>query len=156
MQHLHIFLLFVTDYISSSCAHLRLIDRIRYERSLFWGRRSLVVWRWYWPHTKLSHFWSDYPLPPTLEKGNHNHEVMQDLQCSLVTQTCIDCGQNYEDYKKQCDEYFYLKHRDEMRGVGGIFFDHLKAPSKTACLQFISNNSTHLQKTFIIWSILGQ
>jgi len=37
-------------------------------------------------------------------------------------------SQYYPDYKKWCDEYFYLKHRNETRGVGGLFFDDLNAP----------------------------
>ena len=34
----------------------------------------------------------------------------------------------YPAYKKWCDEYFYLKHRQETRGVGGVFFDDLSEP----------------------------
>ena len=43
---------------------------------------------------------------------------------------------DYEHYKKWCDEYFYLKHREEMRGIGGIFYDYLNTGDWDANLAF--------------------
>ena len=42
----------------------------------------------------------------------------------------------YPKYKKWCDEYFYLKHRKEPRGIGGLFFDDLNEDGFDRCFSF--------------------
>ncbi|MBQ4851292.1 oxygen-dependent coproporphyrinogen oxidase [Pseudoalteromonas sp. MMG012] len=58
------------------------------------------------------------PFYPVLDDVKHWHQVAKNL--------CQPFGDEiYDDYKKWCDDYFYLKHRQETRGVGGLFFDDL-------------------------------
>ena len=44
---------------------------------------------------------------------------------------------SYLEYSKYCDEYFYLQHRKEPRGIGGIFFDHLNSADFDADFNFV-------------------
>lgn len=43
----------------------------------------------------------------------------------------------YPKYKKWCDDYFYIKHRQEARGIGGLFFDDLNEWGFDKCFEFI-------------------
>ena len=43
----------------------------------------------------------------------------------------------YDRHKKWCDEYFCLKHRDEQRGIGGLFFDDLNEWDFETCFKYI-------------------
>lgn len=58
------------------------------------------------------------PYYPAIEDVVHFH--------STLKTTCDEFDPEfYPKFKKWCDEYFFLKHRNETRGVGGVFFDYL-------------------------------
>ena len=44
----------------------------------------------------------------------------------------------YAEYKKWCDDYFNIAHRNERRGIGGIFFDDLDKPDLEKCFKFVT------------------
>lgn len=57
---------------------------------------------------------------------------------STAKNACESFGEDvYPRYKKWCDEYFYLKHRNEPRGIGGLFFDDLNEWGFDKCFAFM-------------------
>ena len=70
-----------------------------------------------------------YPDP---EDCKHWHQTLK-ASCDQLNDSC------YASFKEQCDTYFYLPHRQEMRGIGGIFFDDLNTPDISILLPWITN-----------------
>lgn len=69
------------------------------------------------------------PYYPSLEDTKHWHRV--------AAKACEPFGESvYPRFKGWCDEYFTLKHRDETRGVGGLFFDDLNEWPFETCFAF--------------------
>ena len=66
------------------------------------------------------------------EDAIHWHKTAHDI-CNLYDKNI------YSEYKKNCDEYFFIKHRDEPRGIGGIFFDDLNFWEFNKCFNFIKS-----------------
>ncbi|WP_426785377.1 oxygen-dependent coproporphyrinogen oxidase [Rahnella variigena] len=64
------------------------------------------------------------------EDARHWHLTAQQL--------CQPFGDDvYPKYKKWCDDYFFIKHRNEARGIGGLFFDDLNSPDFDTCFSFM-------------------
>jgi len=71
------------------------------------------------------------PYYPVLEDAQHFHRTLK-AACDAH-----DAGY-YPRFKAWCDEYFFLKHRNETRGVGGLFFDNLTG-DREALFRFVSD-----------------
>lgn len=55
----------------------------------------------------------------------------------------------YPRFKKWCDDYFYLKHRDESRGVGGLFYDDFNALGFEQCFAFMRSVGDSYLKAYL-------
>ena len=100
----------------------------------FWASGISVVMHMKNPQIPAMHFntryictthdWFGGGMDVTPSKKDENerkefHKILKDM--------CNRHNKNYySKYKKWCDEYFYLPHRKEPRGIGGIFFDYKK------------------------------
>ncbi len=76
------------------------------------------------------------------EDVRHWHQVARD--------TCAGFGDDtHGRYKKWCDEYFYLRHRGEARGVGGLFFDDLNEWGFERCFAFMRSVGDHFLPAYL-------
>ena len=100
----------------------------------FWASGISVVMHMKNPHVPAMHFNTRYiytsygwfgggvDVTPCLKD-----KKLEKWFHSELKKSCDKHNKNYyKKYKKWCDEYFYLPHRNEPRGIGGIFFDYKK------------------------------
>lgn len=82
------------------------------------------------------------PYYPFLEDCQHWHRMAK-AACDPFGDTL------YKEYKKNCDDYFYLKHRNEPRGIGGLFFDDLNQWPLERCFAFVKSVGDHFLKAYL-------
>jgi len=81
------------------------------------------------------------PSYPFLEDAQHFHSVWRE--------TCrMHAVADYERFKEECDRYFFLPHRDETRGVGGIFFDYLRGDAD-AVFEFVREAGNSFSEAYL-------
>lgn len=81
------------------------------------------------------------PYYPFEEDVIHWHQVSKNA--------CDPFGSEvYPRYKKWCDDYFFLKHRGETRGVGGLFFDDLNEWEFDKCFAFMRSVGDHYLEAY--------
>jgi len=104
----------------------------------FWASGISIVMHMKNPHVPAMHFNTRYiytshgwfgggmDVTPCIKDNNLKKWFHLELR-----KTCNKHNKNYyKKYKKWCDNYFYLPHRKEPRGIGGIFFDYKKKLNK--------------------------
>jgi coproporphyrinogen III oxidase len=76
------------------------------------------------------------------EDAIHWHETARDA--------CLPFGDHlYPKYKEECDRYFFIKHRNEPRGIGGLFFDDFSEGGFENAFSFIQSTANHFDKAYL-------
>ena len=82
------------------------------------------------------------PYYPYADDAQHFHRTCRDALARFGAGL-------YPRFKQWCDDYFYLKHRREPRGVGGIFFDDLSEPGFDACFRLTQSVGEHFLPAYV-------
>ena len=79
-------------------------------------------------------------LTPVLNRKRSQSDVDAQAFHAAMKAACEDhLVADYPRFKKWCDDYFYLPHRHEPRGIGGIFFDNLNSGDDPSDLEFVQD-----------------
>jgi coproporphyrinogen III oxidase len=103
--------------------------------------------------TKKCWFGGGADLTPVLNKRRTQDDPDTILFHTAMLNACkAHAVADYDRYKTWCDEYFFLPHRSEMRGIGGIFFDNLNSGDFDADFAFaceVGSSFTHVYPELI-------
>jgi coproporphyrinogen III oxidase len=99
--------------------------------------------------TSKTWFGGGADLTPVLDRRRNQEDAdSKSFHAAFEAACAAHSVADYEKYKKWCDEYFYLPHRKELRGIGGIFFDYLNTENFEADLAFVEAVGTAFLKIF--------
>lgn len=86
--------------------------------------------------TSKAWFGGGADLTPLLGRRRNQEDADSHAFHTAMHAACNAHARDYTHYKSWCDEYFHLKHRNEPRGIGGIFYDYVDSGDRNADFAF--------------------
>ncbi len=98
--------------------------------------------------TEKAWFGGGADITPTYKNSKDSREIANFFHEKLKFVCDNYKPSAYKKYKRWCDEYFYLPHRKESRGLGGIFYDYLNSENWDEDFKFTKNVGETFLKTY--------